>query len=244
MKKRSFFFLIIALLAFVSCVDKNVKAERKAYEELLTNTDLDGIRDFKSKFADYITEEHLKTVDSLYDVFIADSTLFASIQEMPDDKILPKAKKMNEYLEKYPNGLNSFEANEFLYENRNEIERVERLLKMFNDVVNRYDYYNENSAGYIFEFITLGPVNDEYIGDITVYTRSNIFEDWEKAKNFTKYRAYDVSSVYSVIELLLPEATIEAKVSDSYFSFPMNGRTLRFDSHLKNDIIRKTIMGE
>jgi hypothetical protein len=244
MKKLSIFLLIMTSFAFVGCVDKNVKAERKAYDELLMNSDLEGIRDFKSKFADYITEEHLKTVDSLYDVFIADSTLFAAIQEMPDDKILPKYKKMNEYLEKYPNGLNAFEANEFLYENRNEIERVERLLKQFNAVVNRYDYYNQNSSGYLFEFFTLGPANDEGIGDITVYTRGNIFEDWKRAENFSKYRVYEVDVAYNTIELMLPEQTIEAKVSERNLNFDLNGRTLFFDSHLKNDIIKKTIMGE
>lgn len=245
MKKISFFVLIIALFTSVSCGDKNVKAERKAFKELLTNTNLDGIRNYKSLFADYITEEHKQIVDSLYDVYIADSTLFVSIQEIPDSKLLIKYNKMRDYLEKYPNGINFIEASEFVSNNMDAVNRFKNQIKKFNEIVNRYDYYTENSGGYFFEFFTLEPVNDDGIGKISAYTRRSAWEwdHWKQVKDYNEYRLYEVGLINNVIELLFPNGLIvEAKISESDLSFSLNGHYLFFESHVKSELIRKSVM--
>ena len=241
MKKLSFILLTLSCFAFTACVDKNVKAEKEAFS-VLSEADLDGIREYKTNFANYISDEHMRVADSLYSELIADSTMFASIQAMPEDKLLAKYNKMNEYLEKYPNGLNSFEANEFIHENRDEIERIQKLHKQFNDIVNRYDFYNQNSSGYTFTFITLSPVSENGMGRIDAYARDSIFDDWEKMSNFKEYRLYEVGYLYSIIEIIFPSYSIEARVSDSSLSFSDRGSSYRFDARLKSEELTKTII--
>lgn len=129
--------LLIAM-AIVMSLPSCTSEEGKAFKAIKSSNDLAALREFKAKYDGSMKDKLRAECDTLFNTLVKDSTLYAAFENAEGRPA--KFGAASNYIKVLPGGIHIDEANVFINENKDEMEKFREDLKKIAKSFERYNY--------------------------------------------------------------------------------------------------------